>query len=416
MYTGGCGALSQVGGCNSDPLVGRTAALFHPTVTAGTPYWIRVFNANLSLTAYGPIGGAARLGIFAMVDLAAENDLYLPNGLLYTLRDGAFARISNDFTSQAPTGIAIDYSNTPIDDFNGGTHAAPRVLLGLHNIDLVEILDASSLNLDEFEIDFFSESIDDASITKHVACLALDRTNGHLYTAFFGNGYHFVAGSGALPAYLDTVPETDGYDDWQRIGVAEGDTQAGAPYTAVAVDPSVEFTSPWCIAIDETLGVIYYLSGSLYVEAIGQTTSGSVRRWDYVNGQQLADLATLTLDTATHVVPGLRGLAVIPGQGVLVCNGSVVQRLDLAGAITQTYTPSIAMDSTSLCGIVLEADSSAFWVVDLRSTRLFQFALESGTELQTVQVYGNPGTLVQMAIYLPSGVTPPEEDDDDCPR
>jgi hypothetical protein len=415
MFSGSCGSLVFVRESPAAPHIHRSLSCCHPTVVSGTQYFIRVYNDNSSLTNYGPIGGAARLGIFGPMSTAAvENDLYIPNGLVYVLRDGAFARISDDFSTLAPTGIAFDYSSTPIDDLNGGTHAGPRVLLGLHNVDLVELLDAHTLNLDEFEIDFISDPFDEGP---HIACLAVDSVNGHLYAANFGDGYHHVAGIGSLPAYLNTVASVDGSDDWQRVGVAEGDNQAGAPYTATDVSPSVEFTAPWCLTLDETLGIIYYLSGSLYVEATGQTTEGTISRWDYVNALQLADLATLTLNTATNVVPGLRGLVAIPGQGVLVCNGAVVQRVNLAGAITQTYTPSIAMDSTSLCGITIEADADTFWVLDLDSTRLFQFELASGDELQTVQLWGNPGTLVQMAMYLPAGVTPPdeEEEDDDCP-
>jgi hypothetical protein len=60
--------------------------------------------------------------------------------------------------------------------------------------------------------------------------------------------------------------------------------------------------------------------------------------------------------------------------------------------------------------VKLTADGLACWAIDEATGRLFKFNLATGAELTTVQPYGLPGTLVQMAIYQPAGVTTPGGD------
>jgi hypothetical protein len=164
----------------------------------------------------------------------------------------------------------------------------------------------------------------------------------------------------------------------------------------------VEHTNPWAIAFDETGDWLYYTSSGFY-EPVGGV-SDVIRRHNLTTSVNEV-FATIPLQGTNN--PGLKGLQVIPGGGVLVCNGTIVHRLNAVGTIITTYTPSIALDSQSLCDVKLTADGTELWVIDEATTRLFKFNLATGEEVVTFQPYLIRGTLVQMAIYQPEGVTPP---------
>src|SRR5262245_64382076 len=101
-----------------------------------------------------------------------------------------------------------------------------------------------------------------------------------------------------------------------------------------------------------------------------------MKRYNVLSATQLPDFATIPLQPGNN--PGLKGLRFLPGGELLVCNSTVVHRVDALGVIVQTYTPSIPDDSQSLCDVQLTADGLAFWVVDEPTTRLFKFDIASG--------------------------------------
>lgn len=400
VWTGTCDALNTVASTKaSDNFgLGRSYSYFAFTASAGTTYLIRL--QTLTATYSAPLsGGCVRLSL-SYDDVATEDDLFIPMGSLIQLRDGAYVKLTNDYYTEAPTGIAIDYTERPMTLFFGGTNTNKRILMGSHQFNLIEIFD-----VDNFD---FVDSIGDpfgATPKIHPAQLYCDRL-GMLYAAFFGNGYQYVCGvvslGGTPPAVLNNISDTAARSAVRIIDATHGDLQAGAPYTATSKTPTIEHTAPWAITLDEATGILYYTSSGFYIPIGG--TNDTLRRYNVLTDNQLANLISVTLQGTNN--PGIKGLCLIPGGGLLLCNGTVVHRINSTGTIVKTYTPSIPLDSQSLCDVRLTADGTAFWVVDEATTRLFKFNLSSGVELMTVQPYGVPGTLVQMVIFQPSPPPP----------
>jgi hypothetical protein len=400
LFTGSCAGLVAVPfpPTTSEFATHRSLASVYFNAVSGTQYWIRVRNQDLSTNA--PLsGGLLRLSGFYVDRVPLENDLYLPAGNLVALRDGVLINLNPSFSSSAPTGVAIDYTKRSITDLNGGSHTRERILLGLHAFELVELLDLPTLSYGEnqSEIDFIGDPWVNFGANLHPATLYITAA-GLLHVGWFGDGYLYVIGLGALPAILNTISSNPDFSALKSIDAINADSQPGAPFADTLRYPAIEITAAWSIAVDEASNTLYYTSGGFY-EPVG---GALIKRFNLTTNTQLADFATLALLGTNN--PGLKGLELLPDGGLLVCNGTVVQRLSAAGVISQTYTPSVALDSQSLCSVKLVADAQAFWVVDEPTTRLFKFDLSSGAELLTVQPYLVPGTLVQMAIYRPNGV------------
>src|SRR4030095_3654920 len=370
----------------------RSQAFVRLNVAAGTQYWVEVaddFNG----------GGVTRSKVFYKPTAYQDDDLFLANAGIFVLRNGQLINYGGSWGDYAPTGIGIDYTKRPIIDIqDDSTHTGERVLLGLHPYELVEFADVYDLNR---ELDFIGDPWVMPG-NAHPAQLQVTST-GLLYQAWFGNGYLYTSGSGTRPAFLNTVSNNASYSALKSIDAISGDSQPAAPYSDVERVLDIQVTAPWAIAFDETTGVLYYTSGGVYVPVGGDT----IKRYDLNTNTQLADFATVPLQGTKN--PGLKGLALLNDGGILVCNGTVVNRLNQAGVVTQTYTPSIAMDAQTLMDVVTTKDGTKFWVIDLWTTRLFQFDVASGAELQTCQSYGEPGSLVQMVLYRhpPAPPSPP---------
>jgi hypothetical protein len=378
--------------------------------TNGTEYWLRVQDASAaSSDGSAPnSGGVLRLRVVNWTD-PQEDDLYIPAGVqIIGLRDAAF-HVGTSLGSTV-TGVAFDYTQRTIDDFNGGTNSNERVLIGLHDFELVEVLDLPTLNANEAETEFIGDPFTVPGVTTHTAQLEVT-PDGELFAGWFGNGYLMVLGDGTLPSILNDQSNVAAYGSIKHLDATFGDNQAGAPYTASVITPAVDITAPWAIALDPVNGIIYYTSGGFYMPVGGQV----IKRWEIGVGQ-MADFATIPVD-ASSPNPGLKGMEFLPGGGLLVCNGSQVVRLSADGDIVMTYEPSITEDATSLLDVVLTADGLSFWVIDLYSTRLFRFDIATGEELETAQPYLAPAALIQMAVYQPDGADePPPPEGGDPPE
>lgn len=412
IYTGSCGALSLVSTPARRDEMGQNRSLSSYTIqaSAGTQYWIKVENrsgTNSTPATNGYGGGVCHLNVYYKSTAPVENDLYLANGYLLQIRAGKIVNFHADFISEAPTGIAIDYTKRVMDDINGGTNSNERMLMALHNFELVEILDLPTLSygIGQSEIDFIGDPWAVFPDNIHPAQSYITRA-GMLYQMWFGNGYLYISGGGIKPAVLNAISDDVSYPALKVIDATHGDSQPGAPYTDVVQVLGIEHYCGWAGKIDEATNILYYTSGGFYIPVPGATTM-AIKRWNVATQMQLADFATITLSAGSN--PGLKGLCLLPGGGLLVCNSTVVHRLNAAGAIITTYTPSIPDDSQSLCDIVLLADGLSFWVVDELTTRIFRFDLAAGTELESVQPYGLPGSLVQMQIYQPVPPGPPSD-------
>ncbi len=375
----------------------RSQTTYAFDATLGETYTFRVRN-RLGNDNATNAGGSLRFAIFYR-ETPVVDDLYLPSGNVVALREGQLVNLTPGLIGSKPSGVAIDYTETPMDDLNGGIQAAPRLLVGLHDIDIVEILDLATLNAGQFEIDFISTPWFDL-VNKHVATLYITAL-GQLYVGWFGNGYLVVAGTGTLPANLSTFSDVAAYGAIRSILASHGDSQPGNPFADTEIPAAFEITAAWAITLDEASGILYYTSGGFYTPVGGQT----IKRWSLSSGQ-LSDFATLAAPSGAPN-PGLKGLQFLPGGGLLVCNAIEVVRLDASGNVVQTFTPSLpAPESRCVVDVKLTADGAAFWVADLNS-QLTKFDLATGAELLTTQPYLNATALTQMAIYQPDGITPP---------
>ena len=376
----------------------RSQGCFVFDVTAGASFIIRISNVAATFNATNG-GGAVRLRA-CYVSAPAVDDLYLPSGAIAAFREGALVNINPTFEDFFPTGVAIDYTQRPMADLNGGTSTAVRLLVGLFSFDLVEILDITTLNVGEDEIDFIGDGWGVSGIPGPAQLYVTEA--GLLYAGWWGNGFLYVLGIGAsTPSLMNTISDDPDFSAIKVIDATHGDNQAGAPFTAARLLPEVDDTAAWAFTLDELASEAYYTSTGLYVPLGGQT----VQRFNVSTEAQLADLVTLPSGGGYN--PGVKGLTLLSDRSVLICNATRVVRVSSAGAILATYIPSVPLDSRTLIDVKVTQDEGHFWVVDLDSTALFKFDLATGLEVGYYPTYLRPGTLVQMALYNPAGLPPP---------
>ena len=400
VLTGACGATSSVTQVKTNVTgAHRCQSTTSFTAVLGTTYRFRVRNRTTSQNAVNS-GGSLRFSILYR-ETPLEDDLYLPAGNLAAFREGVMVNVSGGHVSNNPTGIAIDYTGTTIDDFNGGTHSAVRILLASHDFDLIDLIDLITLNRGQGSVDFISLPwVDDGP--ERPATLYVSAT-GTLYIGWFGNGYLYVAGVGtSTPAILNEESDDPSQSLIRYISASAGDSQASQP-DDTEIQVGVDNIAPWSIAIDEDEGIIYYADGGFYTPVGGQV----IKRWELGVGQ-MADFATLVAPSGC-INPGIKGMQFIPGGGLLVCNGSEVVRLDADGDVVQTYTPTLpVLASRCVVDVKMTADGESIWVVDM-NTRLTKFNIETAAIEASVQPYLTASSLTQMAIYQPSGAEPPPE-------
>jgi hypothetical protein len=390
IYTGTPGSLTEILSSSSastsvsQQFTTAGAIVFCKfSATTGTTYYFSIETTSYSV-------GTAKLSLISLDPVPQQNDLFLPNGYhLNVFRNGILVNARN--LQNLVTGVAIDYTERTMPTVSGGTHSAPRVLVGLFNYPIVEILDAETFD----EVNYIYEAFYDVAGDEiHVAQLAVTSL-GMLYAGCFGDGFLYVAGvSGTRPPAIYNAPSSNSnISAIKKIDATYGDEPDPEAHDAVLISPAIEIAAPWVVAIDETNGILYYTTGGLYEPIGGQ----QIKRWSLTTNNQMSDFATISLQSGNN--PGIKGMCVLPDGGLLVCNSIVIHRLNSSGTITQTYTPSDAIEAQSLCDVKIEADGLHFWVVDEESAHLFRFELASGVETDSITTDLMPGTLVQMALY-----------------
>jgi len=402
VYTGGCGVLDLVVPVWRTPGSGgmRNLGYYVFEAVASTEYHIKLsqgYSGNLARNH----GGSLRWSACYQNIIPLADDLYINSGWLVAYRAGQFLNFMPFFSSYAPSGVAIDYSGVtmyPIYD-EETPHTDHRIVMGLHSIDGVEVLDLKTLNLTTSELDYEYDWTN-----AHPSQIYITR-NGKLYVAAFGNGYLHVCGAGTLPATLNQIsdPASKGY--LNRLDMIELDNQpAGAAAVIDTFITAPGSTAGWAFTIDEATGIMYYATGGYYREPLTPLLNNIIKRYNLNTSTQLTDFATVVLSGTRNT--GLKGLRLLSDGGMLVCNGNVVNRLSSAGAITQTYTPSVPLDNQFLVDLEISQDGTKFWVFDGDSARATQFNIATGVELFTFLTYLTIGASTQIAIYRPTPDTP----------
>jgi hypothetical protein len=365
---------------------------------AGTTYYFFVESIGNGFAAPAA-GGMIRLQVLYKQELADGDVITMCSGVIarYTA-NGILADISYDFAGDAGTGLAIDYTHRPMVTFNGGGMVTDlRLYAGLFGtgLDFVEILDLKTLNNGEAEIDFLSDPLWSNAAHSHavhgLAAISIDRTTGNMIVSWFGDGFKFVADG--LASYQIQVSE-NGTSRLNMLNCIQADDQPGAPFpSAVLGNAALEVGGTNYGELDQDGRTFYYASGGWYRPVGGVR----VLAFDVVNNVQLPDFANVPAGPGPN--PGLKGLFPLPSGGMLVTSGSAIYRLNAAGAIIQTYTPTVPGRSLSLADVELLDNSAHFWVLDQDSSSLFKFDLNSGAQLVDIWTQLGYGTSTSLVVY-----------------
>lgn len=400
IYTGICGFLSLANNGGVWMADDRSHSItYKPDAIVGTTYYIRIADDS-----QGFRGGRVRLSVI-YPEAPKANDLILAANTIFVLREGAYVNVSNVLSPYTPTGIAVDYTGRPMKSLaTNSFHTQPRILVGLHNLEMVIVLDAATLNEGESGIDWIGNGANwfHPDVNLHMGQLYITGP-GRLYAGWFGDGYGFIGGK-SLQDNISTsmLNGPASHPLWtaiKSIDATHGEHQDNAPF--IHRNHIVATTlAAWAFTLDEATGILYYVTGGFYIPT---GTHQTIKRFNVNTNTQLADFATIP---PSGPLPGLKGLELLGDGGLLVCNGDRVHRVDAAGTVVGTYIPSLPDDATCLIDLALSVDKSVFWVVDLYSTRIFKFNVTTGLELMNFQPYGTSGSVVQLTIYNPPPVVP----------
>lgn len=360
------------------------------------------------------VGGSLK---FKVVKYSApqNNDVFTTvNGNVICLRDGEVVNLST-WTGFGGgvllLGNAIDYTKRPLDTYAGGApNETDRLLVGLFSSEFVMIVDVPTLGLgpvgaaDQEELaNIFPESSDGplGNGQINMSSLAVNAA-GALAVGYWGNGFQYIgsgiAGGSTPTAFLDraagTSPATavSAYVNLTDAIYAEPMPETWPPATEAPATVDQGGVGYLEYSIDGT--IIYYTSGGWYLPT---NPSYKIMAIDAATGAQLPEFATVPAGTGP--LPSVKGIFPLLDGGMLVCNGSIVQRLDAAGAVTQTYAPTPPERAESLADVELTSDGDAFWVLDMGSSSLFKFDLESGAQLDDVWLQIGPGNANSIVVY-----------------
>ena len=195
-----------------------------------------------------------------------------------------------------------------------------------------------------------------------------------------------------------------------------GANQPGSPFAAWGRHKlPVEIASPSCIAMaQDDARILYYTSPAWYWSTTQRPGTGAttdlraqrIQRWDVVAKVALADVGTIV--PVPGLVPTLKGLLALPAEkGVLVCAGSRVVWMSLAGDTLRTYTATPANRSTDFCSVWPTVDVRRFWAMDHTSGYLFLFDLFTGAQLRCIPIFQRAGVGDDITLWQPNGLDTP---------
>jgi hypothetical protein len=308
---------------------GQTVCTFN--ATSGTPYLIRVTDLSFvsgirSTVTAKDSGGSLVLSLYPQETPAEVDDLVVNCQHVATIRNGQIVNLTDLFYGFTPTGSAIDYTERPMDDLNGGTNTSRRLYVALFAgfAPLIEIIDLETLNnstAGEDEIDYISDAIDTGGENLSAIVFSGNAT-GIVYLGWYGDEYSVAGGT----------PSTAASSAIRFLDATHADNQAGAPWpVADEWDVTLQNQGSDFIDLYRDQETLVYTSSGTVIFSINVDTG--------VQGPNLA-----LVPDASGPRPGLRGLRTLqPGDGSngwLVTAGSVAYWVGADGVIIQTYTPS----------------------------------------------------------------------------
>lgn len=396
-FTGACGAFlsgDQDGTYNKVSEYthidgGLTSGYFD--AVSGRTYWF-VLN-NQGQATVPPNGGGSVQFELCPWETFAHGDIFYPcKGRIAVYREGQLVGLSHDFASSVLSGVAIDSTgNEIVDAFNnpGQILTADRLLVQVFGSNLlIEILDLQSLNAGESEIDFITAPLSGTNGS------TLDiNTDGFLFIGAFGNGFQLVANQSES---FQNVVSTIATCQINKILATHGDNQPSAPWVAADLfTVDLESGGTGYIRL-KTDSIVVYSSSGQYVPTAGT----QILAYNTGTPAQIADVVN-PLTAGSGPNPGPKGICPLSDGGILVCNGSVVQRYSSVGALTQTYTPSPA--AYTLADVDLSNDGDSIWVMDSNQSMFYKFNLATGVQEDSFQTYLGRGSSTSFIVYAGGG-------------
>jgi hypothetical protein len=341
-----------------------------------------------------------------------NGDTYMDAQHIVRVRGGEIVDFTTGFFGLTPTGAALDQTGrSMIDDRDGSTNTAERLLVVLFDFELIEFIDpelvSTFINAHGVEIAFIDMQDDPVfSVPNtHPSAVVMD-ASGNAYVGFFGDNYSVIGGAPVVAA--------SGYVRKFNPLVNSANPSGGEVTQILAEYPvqyDVEASDYVEIAKDQT---------TLWYTSAGR----KVLRYNVGTPAQMAVFATLPAESGPR--PGLRGMRLLPpgdgSAGLLVADGINVKRLDASGNVIQTYTPARTDLAQDLDKIEITPGGTQFYVTDQLSTTMFHFDIDSGAELGQYRLWLPTGQLCGFGTkggYRPgtfaatsSGLVDPDLDDD----
>lgn len=126
---------------------------------------------------------------------------------------------------------------------------------------------------------------------------------------------------------------------------------------------------------------------TLYYTSEGTT----IKRFDTATNTQLADFATGFTGKAAYA------LRILSDGGVLVADTQRVLRLDSAGTVIQTYTPTNG--TGTLFALNLDPDGTSFWTGDADTGILYKVNISTGAVEQTLNTGAGGNALFGVSVF-----------------
>lgn len=341
--------------------------------TSGTTYFFRVKCSDFDYLTAPSSGGAMKFHLFAWDPGLEIDDLVIDCQHLVRWREGTgFVDLGTGTFNLTPTGSAIDYSRTSMEDYYGDPHAALRVYVALFGTTIVYVYDLADLAYWVHFMDGSSPS-DPLYGPQFLNSLAFNQSY-ELYTGAIGDNYDVIG----------------------NVASAGTAVVVKTAHTNIASNPSPDPST--------TYDVPYENSGSDFVEiasdqqTLFHTSAGRrIMRYDTDADAPLADFIVAPYEAKLR--PGFRSTRLLPDGGLLVCDGDHVKRYDSSGTLMRSYYPSATARAQDLDKVEITADRQSFFVSDQLSTSLFKFDLATGTQLGDWELNLPVGQLCGFSIY-----------------
>jgi uncharacterized repeat protein (TIGR01451 family) len=149
----------------------------------------------------------------------------------------------------------------------------------------------------------------------------------------------------------------------------------------------------------ENRGSSHILLGSDQCTMYYTSEGPDVKRFNVCTKTQMPDFNTAPLPDG---IEGAQQFALLPGDGLLVANFSVIARLDASGNLVRTY--DAPGDTHCWLGMSLDPDGLSFWASNWCGSFATRFDLATGKVIES-HVASDTGFMVKQIMVVPQGTS-----------